>query len=321
MRRRHALDEPLPDLTGRLAVVTGANSGLGLEVAGALAGAGAHVVMTARDARKGEDARRALLERSPRGTLAVRSLDLASLDSVHSFAGVLAAEGHPLDILVNNAGVMAVPERRETADGFELQLGTNHLGPFALTGLLLPALRAADAPRVVSTASFVAQRGRITRASLSDSSVNGSSVNGWAPYDPWAVYRMTKLANLVFARELQARSDAAGWGLTSVAAHPGFSTTSLAVNGPLQGRRLPGWTHSLSLLVGQSAADGARPQIFAATSPRAVGGGYYGPNGWRELRGGTVAALVPEGALEPEVGELVWSESERLTGVKYGASA
>lgn len=309
MARRPALDRPLPDLAGRLAVVTGANSGLGLEISGALAGAGAHVIMTSRDAQKGADARRELLARSPRGELEVRSLDLASLDSVRAFTAQVVAEGRPLDILVNNAGVMAVPQRLETADGFELQLGTNHLGPFALTGLLLPSLRAADAPRVVSTASIAARPGRITAAAL----------RGEEPYQPWPVYSMTKLANLVFGRELQARSDAAGWGLTSVVAHPGFSTTNLASNGPRFGKRpVPQWALKLSLLVGQTGADGARPSIYAATAPDVEPGGYYGPNGRRELRGGTTTADVPAGALEPGVGELLWSESERMTGVTYG---
>ena len=308
MARPPALDRPLPELTGRLAVVTGANSGLGLEISGALAAAGADVIMTSRDEQKGADARRGLLARSPRGTLEVRSLDLASLESVRAFAARVVSDSRPLDILVNNAGVMAVPERLETADGFELQFGTNHLGPFALTGLLLPALRAApEGGRVVSTSSFVARRGRITRAALA----------GSAPYDPWPVYRMTKLANLVFARELQARSSARGWGVVSVAAHPGFSTTELAANGPLRGRRMPNAIRSMSLLVGQSAADGARPTLHAATAPDAEPGGYYGPNGWRELRGGTTRAEVPAGALEPGVGELLWSESERVTGVTY----
>lgn len=308
MSRRPALDAPPPDLTGRFAVVTGANSGLGLEISAALAGAGAHVIMTARNEQKGADARRELLARSPRGTLEVRSLDLASLDSVHAFAAQLVADSRPLDIVVNNAGVMAVPERMATADGFELQFGTNHLGPFALTGLLLPALRAAASPRVVSTASIAARRGRITRERIREE----------VPYEAWPVYAMTKIANLVFARDLQARSDAAGWGLTSIAAHPGFSTTNLTSNGPRFGKKpVPAWANRLALLVGQTGADGARPSIYAATSPNAEPGGYYGPNGRRELRGGTTEAEVPPGALEPGVGELLWSESERLTGVTY----
>ncbi len=308
MARRPALDRSLPDLSGRLAVVTGANSGLGLEISGALAGAGAHVIMTSRDAQKGADARRALLARSPRGELEVRPLDLASLDSVRAFAAQVEAEGRALNILVNNAGVMAVPQRLETADGFELQFGTNHLGPFALTGLLLPSLRAADAPRVVSTASIAARPGRITPPAL----------RGEDAYEAWRVYSMTKLANLVFGRELQARSDAAGWGLTSVTAHPGFSTTNLASNGPRFGKKpVPQWALKLSLLVGQTGADGARPSIYAATASDVEPGGYYGPNGRRELRGGTTHAEVPAGALEPGVGDLLWSESERMTGVAY----
>ena len=308
MPRTPALDRPLPDLTGRLAVVTGANSGLGLEISAALAGAGADVIMTSRDETKGADARRELLARSPRGTLEVRSLDLASLDSVRAFAAQVVAESRPLDILVNNAGVMAVPERLETADGHELQFGTNHLGPFALTGLLLPALRAAVESRVVSTASIAARPGRLTPEAMA----------GETTYDPWRVYSMTKLANLVFGRELQSRSVAHGWGLTSVTAHPGFSTTNLASNGPRFGKKpIPKWVMKLSLLVGQTGADGARPSIYAATALDVEPGGYYGPNGRRELRGGTTHAEVPAGALEPGVGELLWSESERMTGVTY----
>jgi NAD(P)-dependent dehydrogenase (short-subunit alcohol dehydrogenase family) len=305
---RTDLDSPLPDLSGRHAVVTGANSGLGLHIAEALLATGADVTMTSRDAQRGETARDALLERSPGGELRLRSLDLASLESVRRFTGGLLDEGRPLDILVNNAGVMAVPERLETVDGFELQFGTNHLGPFALTGLLMPALRASLSSRVVSTASIAARRGRITL----------DRMRGQGPYEAWPVYSMTKLANLVFARELQARSDSGGWGITSIAAHPGFSTTNLTSNGPRLGKKpVPAWALRLALLVGQSASDGARPSLYAAAAPDALPGGYYGPNGRHELRGGTAEAEVPAGALESGVGELLWRESERLTGVVY----
>ena len=298
----------IPSQAGKLAVVTGATGGLGYETALELARAGAEVLLTGRNEQKGSTA----VERIQRVVLAAKirfeSLDLASLASVHAFATRMIANGRPLDILVNNAGVMDLPDRRLTKDGFEMQFGTNHLGHFALTGVLLPLLRAAKTPRVVSVSSVAHRAGKIDFGNL----------QGEGKYKSWPAYQQTKLANLLFTFELQRRSDANGWGLMANAAHPGYARTDLIPNGPGTGGVKGTLMKTFGLFMSHSAADGALPQIFAATSPTAIAGGYYGPNGFYELKGPVAPAKVMPQAKDEAVAHKLWDVSEQLTGVQWG---
>jgi NAD(P)-dependent dehydrogenase (short-subunit alcohol dehydrogenase family) len=298
-------ERDLPDLTGRRAVVTGATSGLGVETARALASHGASVVMTARDRERGGAAARRVRAAVPGADLAVAELDLADLDSVRAFAVDLP----PVDVLVNNAGVMALPTREVTLDGFERQVGTNHLGHFALTGLLLPALLARPGARVVTVSSIAHWAGVMP----------GEALLSERRYDPWQAYARSKLANLLFARELDRRVRGAGLDLVSVAAHPGYSRTRLVANGPAQGHPVLGALfRGGTVLVGQSARTGALPQLRAATDPSVRGGDYLGPRvlGWR---GRPVRSLRAAAARDDEAAAALWAESERLTGVRFDA--
>ncbi|WP_309615378.1 SDR family oxidoreductase [Salinibacterium sp.] len=303
-----SLADKVPDLTGRLAIVTGANSGLGFGLTGRLAKAGAEVILAVRSVEKGAAAVDRVRREMPAAKLEIRMLDLASLDSVAAFAATVTADGRPLDILINNAGVMAPPKRMTTAEGFELQFGSNHLGPFALTGHLLPALRAADHPRVTSTSSLAARAGRL----------NWDDLQSLNRYVPFGAYGLSKLANLMFARELQVRSDTAGWGITSTAAHPGGTATNLQVAGPRQGRELSGFTTWVTKTFFQQIPEGILPSLFAATSLDVTPGAYYGPNGFLEIRGPATLAHVPRRALDAADSARLWTVSEELTGVTYG---
>ena len=298
----------IPDLTGRTAIVTGGASGIGLPAARELAGHGAAVVIASRDAAKGAKAVAAIRAAHPAADVSFAALDLASLASVRYFAARWG--GRPLDILLNNAGVMALPERRLTADGFELMFGTNHLGHFALTGLLVPALLAAAAPRVVTVASVAHKRGRFRFDDL-------QAERG---YDQWAAYSQSKLANLSFALELQRRAAAVGSKLRSLAAHPGFSATSLFSSGVgTAGGGVRGWLFDVGVpLVAQSAERGAVPLLFAATAPGAGVGEYFGPVGLGEMWGKYPgAARVSPAARDEAAARRLWEISERLTGVTY----
>jgi NAD(P)-dependent dehydrogenase (short-subunit alcohol dehydrogenase family) len=303
----------IPDQTGRRAVVTGATGGLGYETAQALAGAGAEVVLAGRDPAKGAAALARILDRHPGARVRFAPLDLASLGSVAACAADLAARDEPVDLLVNNAGVMALPARRTTADGFELQFGTNYLGHFALTARLLPLLHRASRPRVVNVSSIVHHRGAIAFDDL----------QAKRAYVPWGAYAQSKLAMLIFARELQRRSEAQGWGLTSLAAHPGWARTDLFANGP---GAAGGWALRRSLMrlampfLSQSAAAGALPILFAATASGVVPGGYYGSVGFRELKGPPGLAAVAAEACDPAVAARLWEVSEALTGVRFPAA-
>jgi NAD(P)-dependent dehydrogenase (short-subunit alcohol dehydrogenase family) len=289
----------IPSQTGRVAIVTGATSGIGYHTARGLADAGAEVVLAVRDVARGERAR------PETGAAAVVRLDLADQASVRAAAAELLERWPRIDVLVNNAGVMALP-RRVTVDGFELQMATNHLGPFALTGLLLAAL--SDA-RVV-TVSSGAHRGA--------SSVSLEDVARERRYHRWPVYSQTKLANLQFMFELGRRAGAAGLGLSSVAAHPGMATTNLQAAGPrMDGSRLyealiVGGTR----LLGQSDAAGALPSLYAATMPLASGA-YVGPGGLFEIRGQPKVVSASGAARNAEAARRLWEASERLTGVSY----
>ena len=304
----------VPDLSGRFAVVTGANSGLGLGLSKSLAAAGADVVMAIRCRTKGEAAIAEIRRHAPTAKLTIRHLDLSTLRSVAALGEELVAEGRPIDILINNAGVMTPPQRQETRDGFELQFGTNHLGHFALTGHLLPLLRAAKSARVVTVSSIAAtQRG-----------LDFSDPNAQHGYKPMRSYGMAKLAQLMFAIELDRRSRVDGWGLTSNAAHPGLSKTNL-LSGASYGRAKPTLQARLTRLTWRllpfmwlDVDEGIKPSLYAAVSPDARGSTYYGPRGLYETAGGGVTfAGVPRLAgSEADMGRL-WQLSEQLTGVTY----
>jgi NAD(P)-dependent dehydrogenase (short-subunit alcohol dehydrogenase family) len=301
----------IPDQHGRRVIVTGANSGLGLETARRLSAAGAHVVMAARTAEKNEHAADVIRQTVPSASLQLESLDLASLASVEAFADRMIDEKTPVDVLINNAGVMAVPTRHTTEDGFELQFGTNHLGHFALTARLLPVLVAAGAPRVVTLSSVMHWIGRIRFGDL----------NAEKKYNAWLAYGQSKLANLLFSHELQRRSDAAGWGLLSVAAHPGSSRTNLQNAGPQLGRDKPASAFVERFMnmpgVSQDAEQGAEPEIFAATWASVSGGDYVGPTGAFGLTGPPGRAKQSRRALDERVALRLWSVSEDLTGIDF----
>lgn len=305
---RFTVDD-IPDQSGRLALVTGATGGLGLETALALAGAGAEVVLVGRNAGKGADALAAIRRTFPAAQIRFEQVDLARLSDVTSFADRMLAAGRPIDILINNAGVMALATRQTTADGFEMQFGTNYLSHFALTARLLPLLVAGRA-RVVQLASIAHKGGRIRLDDL----------NYERGYKAWPVYQQSKLAMLMFAIELQRRSDAAGWGLTSVAAHPGYAHTSLIANGPAQGAGgLYRWGVSVfERIAGHSAAAGALPTLMAATAPDVTPGGCYGPQGWQDLKGPPGPAAIRPQALDASVASALWQASEQLTGQTFG---
>ncbi|OBJ16863.1 SDR family oxidoreductase [Mycobacterium sp. 1245801.1] len=307
-----ALD--VPDLRGRFAVVTGANSGLGFGLAKRLSAAGAEVVLAVRDGAKGERAVADIRREVPQAKLTIRQLDLSSLPSVAGLAEELTAEGRPIDILINNAGVMTPPRRQQTRDGFELQFGTNHLGHFALTGRLLGLLRAAESARVVTVSSLAATQGNL----------DFGDVNAQRGYKPMRSYGVAKLAQLMFAVELDRRSRRGGWGLMSNAAHPGLTKTNL-LSGASYGRTTPTLQARLTQLTWRllpfmwlDIDEGIKPTLYAAVSPDAQGATYYGPRGFYEtVRGGVTFANVPRLARsEADLREL-WGLSERLTGVSY----
>jgi len=293
----------MPNQTGRVAVVTGANSGIGFCAARELARQGAHVVLACRDPVKGERAAAAIRAVLPAPSLQVEQLDLASLDSVRALATRLRPPR--IHLLINNAGIMA-PPRRVTADGFELQLGVNHLGHFALTGLLLSRLLAADEPRVVTVSSLVHRRGRIDFDDLQSE----------RHYEPWRAYGQSKLANLMFCFELQRRARVAGTALRSLAAHPGYAATNLQLAGPSR------WWERLGMsvtnrLIAQSADDGALPVLYAASAPSLPGGSFVGPGGPGQVRGHPRVVTAAAHAYDEDAWRRLWDASEHLTGVRY----
>jgi NAD(P)-dependent dehydrogenase (short-subunit alcohol dehydrogenase family) len=302
----------VPDQAGKLVVVTGANSGTGKEAARRLAEAGAHVVMAVRTVAKGEQAREEILARHPTAELDVRRIDLADLASVGEFADGLIADGVPVDVLLNNAGVMAPPTRMTTADDFELQFGSNFLGPFALTLRLLPLVLAARAPRVVTMSSGVASYGRI----------RFDDPQWTRGYRPNLAYAQSKLADLMMTLHLADLASQRRWNLMSNAAHPGFTRTNLQSAGASLGRDTPKRTpfNSFSFLPSQEVGPGTEPLLYAATSAQAVNGGYYGPGRWFGLVGPTTAVQPPRRARDTATAARLWDEAERLTGVSLPAS-
>ncbi len=296
----------IPTLSGRTAVVTGANSGLGQVTARELARAGASVIIACRNTGKGEDAAAAIRAAiGPDADVAVGRLDLADLASVREFADRVAAEHERLDLLINNAGVMA-PPRRLTADGFESQLGTNHLGHFALTGLLLGRLLAAPAPRVVTVSSHMHRLGRI----------RFDDPQSERRYNNWLAYSQSKLANLMFCFELDRRAIAAGTVLTSVASHPGYAATNLQFAGPQKPLERAVMQVG-NRVIAQGAEMGALPSLYAATVADLPGGSFVGPDGFMENRGYPRIVTASGRAYDHEAWRRLWELSERLTGVTY----
>jgi NAD(P)-dependent dehydrogenase (short-subunit alcohol dehydrogenase family) len=298
----------MPPQTGRLAIVTGANSGIGYQAARYLSHAGATVVLACRNREKGEVARAKIAAEHPSAKVEVRVLDVANLDSVRRFASEFLSEDKPLDLLINNAGVMAIPERRTTPQSFEMQFGTNHLGHFALTGLLLPALLRQPNSRVVTVASIAHKGGKL----------NFDDLNAERRYDPRGAYQQSKLANLVFGLEFDRRLRARSANTASVIAHPGVAVTNIVSNGMgtgLRGRIV----NALLPFVAHSDDRGSWPLLYAATSPEAHGGGYYGPDGMAEIKGTPTEVKPKPHALDPAAGKRLWEVSEALTGMRYDA--
>ncbi|KNE84102.1 oxidoreductase [Streptomyces xinghaiensis] len=322
MRRWSVSD--IPDQSGRTAVVTGANSGLGLVTARELARRGAEVVLACRDETRGRAAGARIAEEVPGARVRLARLDLADLASVREFAGAFlggAGSGGPgsggpgaggtarLDLLINNAGVMALPYRR-TADGFETQFGVNHLGHFALTGLLLPALLATPGARVVTVSSAM---------HLLPGAGDPGDPSGEEPYRRWMAYTRSKSANLLFTHELSRRLRRAGSDVVAAAAHPGYAATNLQTAGPrMEGRR--GTERLMGLggrLLAQPAAAGALPSLYAATAPDVRPDGFYGPGRTMPPRGGPAPARRAARTLDDAASERLWQRSEELTGVRY----
>jgi len=301
--------ERIPSQAGKTALITGANSGIGYQTALELARHGAHVLLGCRNEAKGQAALERLRREAPGASAEVVQLDMASLASIRAFAAAFPGRGIALDLLINNAGVMALPKRELTEDGFERQFGTNHLGHFALTGLLLPALLAAPAPRVVTVASLAHRTGKIEFDNLQRE----------RGYEGWDAYNASKLANILFAKELDRRARAAHSRLLSVAVHPGVSTTSIFENGPGTTNLKAIMVKLLAPVLMQNDEAGALPTLYAATSPAAHGGEYIGPDGFGELKGSPVVVQPRPQALDVAVGERLWAVSEELTGVHYPA--
>jgi NAD(P)-dependent dehydrogenase (short-subunit alcohol dehydrogenase family) len=301
----------LPSLHGRLVIVTGGTGGIGFETARALCHAGAEVVLAGRNPAKGARAVQAIGQSPLAALVRFEPLDLACLDSVKAFAGRLSSEGRPIDLLINNAGVMALPSRHVTSDGFEWQLGVNFLGHFALTGRLLPLLRRSRTPRVVNLSSVAHRVGVIRLNDLQSEN----------RYDPAGAYAQSKLAVLLFASELQRRSDAEGWGVMSVGAHPGWVPGSnLYANGPgSEGRMGLIWRLSLWVapVLSHSMAEGTQSVLYAASSPDVRPGGYYGPARCFGFKGPPATLKPARRGLDMATASTLWRIAEKLTGVQY----
>ncbi len=296
----------IPDLTGRTAIVTGATSGIGYEAALALATNGADVTLAVRDTVRGEACAARIRAAHSNAKVSVSALDLASLASVRAFAERTAQTTPRIDILLNNAGLGLQNKRALTSDGFERQFATNHLGHFALTGLLVPALLQAPHPRVVAISSIAHRRGRIAFDDLQTE----------RPYNGRVAYGQSKLANLMFALELDRRARAVSSRLVSVAAHPGVATTNFIASTGMPALLGRVANTAISVL-GHNAVRGALPGLYAATMPDVVGGQYWGPNGLLEVRGTPALAQIATHAQDREAWSRLWTVSEALTGVTY----
>ena len=302
----------MPALTGATWIVTGGNSGLGFETARALARSGADVLIACRDPERADAAVARLRAGNPRGEVEAMALDLASLASVRAFASAFLGRQLPLHGLVNNAGVMALP-RRETVDGFEMQLGTNHLGHFALTGLLLEPLLATPGSRIVNVSSTMHKLGRM----------RWDDLHGERSYGKWSAYGQSKLANLLFTYELQRRLGAKRAETISLACHPGYAATNLQYAGPrMQGSSwLEAGAGLLNRLFAQSAAMGALPTLYAATAPGVRGGEYFGPGGFAEMWGAPNRVRSSGRSQDAADAARLWEISQDATGVRFDALA
>lgn len=304
--------ESIPSQAGRRVLITGANSGIGFEAALALAHKGADLILPARTQAKAEDAAARIVRQVPGARVEPEVLALAELASVVALTKRVADRfpGQSLDLLINNAGVMALPKREVTGDGFERQFATNYLGPFALTALLLPSLKAKPGSRVVTVSSGVSHQGRI----------DFDNLQGERMYKPMRqAYAQSKLADLIFAQELQRRLTAIRSPIISTAAHPGYAVTNLQADHVGGGLKL--LMAIMKPFVSQDAKHGALPTLFAAVAPEAVPGGYYGPDGIAELKGYPVAVRLAKQALDLPLAQRLWSESERLTNIQFAAFA
>lgn len=297
----------MPSQTGKVILVTGANGGIGYQAALEFARHGAQVWLGCRDRDKGQHALQRLKQAVPEATVYLAEVDLSSLDSVRSFASQLLLKTTVVDVLVNNAGVMALPQREVTADGFERQFATNHLGHFALTGLLLPALKAAPMARVVTVASLAHRNGVMAWDDLQEEK----------GYEGWKAYNQSKLANILFARELDKRARKHGMALLSLPVHPGISRTNIFKNGPGTGSLKARMLALLAPVVTQNDAMGALPTEYAATAAGVTGGQYIGPSGFKEFKGHPTVVQPRPHALDQAAGERLWTVSEELTGVRY----
>ena len=303
----------IPDQSGRTVLVTGGNSGLGYQTVLQLARKGAHVLLAARDRTRGQAALDQLTAEAPGSHIELGELDLADLTSVERFSTELLARGQDLDVLVNNAGVMAIPHRETTAQGFERQFGTNHLGHFALTGRLLPALVKRPGSRVVTLSSNQHKRAK---------AINFDDLQAEHNYQPWGAYAQSKLANAMFVLELDRRLRAAGLDVISAGAHPGFTHTNLQISGPRSGgtslvARGMGFA---TRLLAQPVSDGVLPQLYAATAEGVHGGDYFGPDGPAEMRGHHPKLVQFSTAAHNEAAAArLWAVSEELTGVTFEA--
>jgi len=305
----------IPNLSGKTALITGANSGIGYQAAVELARHGAHVILAVRDVHKGHDALQKLLREAAVGhvgqgltrpTAEIALLDLASLASIRNFALGFNARRLPLDILINNAGVMALPTRQLTEDGFERQFGTNHLGHFTLTGYMVPQLLGAEEPRVVTVSSLAHRNGKIDFDNLQSE----------RSYTPWKAYQNSKLANLLFAFELHRRARAQGSKLISIACHPGISRTQIVTNGPGSDLKTSILFGPLKFLTSPDT-EGAEPTVYAAADPNAHSGEFIGPDGFLEFRGHPKVVRARKKACDPEVAQKLWAVSEQLTGLTF----
>ena len=309
---KRVLDVSVPNLSGKRAVITGASDGLGLGLALRLGGAGAELVLPVRNPAKGRAARDRITQAVPGAVVDLPELDLACLASVAALADTLLAGERPIDILINNAGVMTPATRRLTTDGNELQFGTNHLGHFALTARLLPLLRAGQA-RVTTVTSSAARQGKI----------NWADPQSERKYSPVRSYGQSKLANLLFGLELDRRSRSGGWGIVSTVAHPGTTLTNLYASGPNLGREKPAPHQAImtrlarwGVLV-QAVDQGLQPLLYAATSPQAQGGHFYGPDGPGQFTGGPAELPIYRAARDEAAASRLWDLSTRLAHVQF----
>ena len=302
----HWIAKDIPSQAGKLAIITGANSGIGYHSALELARAGATVILACRNEQRAAEAKAKIIAAVPQAQVEVAKVDVADLDSIKTFAEAFVASDRKLDILINNAGVMAYPTRQATKQGFEAQFGTNHLGHFALTGELMPALIRTPGSRVVTVASIAHKGGRMRY----------EDPNWERDYDPRKAYSQSKLANVLFGLELDRRLKRAGKDVSSIIAHPGVASTNIVANG--MGTDVKAKIAGVVIsLFAQSEARGALPILYAATSPDAKSGHYYGPDGIAEIKGNPVEVKPRPQALDPVSAARLWHISEQMTGVEY----